>query len=472
MKVVLVSPYEIGRQPFALAEPAAWLKGDGFNVECIDLANQPFNESQFSGARLIAIHLIMHAGARLAADIIPHIVSTFPNASVCVYGLYAPVNDAYFRALGCEFVFGGESEADLLSLCRALRDEAGTDDYRTTRNSLDKLKFITPDRAGLPALDRYSSLLMPDGTARTVGFVEASRGCKHLCRHCPIVPVYSGVFRIVPTDVVLEDIRQQMASGAHHISFGDPDFLNGPRHAQRIINQFQDEFPGTTWDATIKVEHLLKHRKHIEYFAENHCLFITSAVESIENSVLDKLKKGHTADDFYQALKYLRTLGITMLPTFVPFTPWSTLDGYVNLLKEIARLRLINSVAPVQLSIRLLLPRGSRLLNPDDSDNEWLHEFDSARLGYQWSHPNPLLDDLQSSIQQWVMDAEQTGLDRVAIFEGIWQRAHQMKGVDVPALLEHADQPHVPQMSEPWYCCAEPTALQQSKITAAALPMV
>ena len=76
-------------------------------------------------------------------------------------------------------------------------------------------------------LEKYARLTMPDGRTRTVGYTEASRGCKHLCRHCPIVPVYDGVFRVVDRDVVLEDIRQQVAAGAQHITFGDPDFFNG-----------------------------------------------------------------------------------------------------------------------------------------------------------------------------------------------------------------------------------------------------
>ena len=468
MKVALISPYEIGRQPFALAEPAAWLKQDGFEVECIDLANEPFDGKRISGSRLIAIHLIMHAGARLAAELIPQLKNLFPHASLCVYGLYAPVNDTYFRSLGCDFVFGGESEADLLALCRALRTGANLDDFRATRNTLDKLEFVKPDRSGLPALDNYSTLTAVDGSQKKVGFVETSRGCKHLCRHCPIVPVYDGVFRVIPVAVVLADIRQQMAAGAEHISFGDPDFLNGPGHARRVIERFQAQFPDTTWDATIKVEHLIKHDALLAEFADRNCLFITSAIESIENNVLDKLQKGHTAEEFYRVHESLRTLGIAMAPTFVPFTPWTTIAGYIRLLEEIVRLGLVNSTTPVQLTIRLLLPQGSRLLELDDC-SEWLGEFDSAALGYQWAHPDPRVDQLQLKVQSWVMDAESRNLSRTEIFNGIWSIAHQQSGMHPPKLAAVA-QPHVPQMSEPWYCCAEPTAFQKLQLDPQAAP--
>ena len=455
MKVVLISPYEIGRQPFALAQPAAWLERDGFDVDCIDLSVEPFQFDSVIQADVVAVHLAMHAGARLAADLIPQIVHRKPNVTICVYGLYAPVNDGYFRSLGCEFVFGGEAESDILSLCRAVRDRSSLSELRETRISMEKLVFTRPLRSLLPELSRYSRLTCADGTEKTTGFVEASRGCKHLCRHCPVVPVYSGAFRVVSTDVVLSDIRQQIEAGAEHISFGDPDFLNGPGHARRIIDRFQQEFPGMTWDATIKIEHLLQYENLISRFSEQNCLFITSAVESVEDTVLEKLDKGHTAEDFRKALLLLRRLAISMQPTFVPFTPWTTLEGYLELLRQIVKLELIDGVAPVQLSIRLLLPRGSSLVDSEDRE-EWLGLFDSKMLGYSWRHSNSRVDTLQSSVQEWVISAMDQNLDRMETFDGVWAIAHQYIEGKVPE-LKRTSGTKVPQMSEPWYCCAEPT---------------
>jgi radical SAM superfamily enzyme YgiQ (UPF0313 family) len=87
----------------------------------------------------------------------------------------------------------------------------------------------------LPPLEKYAQLVLPGGARRTVGYTEASRGCKHLCRHCPVVPVYQGHFRIVQREVVMEDIRRQVAAGARHITFGDPDFFNGIGHAVELV---------------------------------------------------------------------------------------------------------------------------------------------------------------------------------------------------------------------------------------------
>ena len=210
----------------------------------------------------------------------------------------------------------------------------------TCRSILDRLPFQTPDRTTLPDLRNYAGLIMAR-QRKVVGYTEASRGCKHLCRHCPIVPVYEGRFRIVQREVVLADIRQQMEAGARHITFGDPDFLNGPGHALAIVEAFRSEFPDVTYDVTIKIEHLLKHRDALPVLARTGCLFITSAVESLDEGVLARLAKGHTRADFVQALELTRAHGLTMVPTFVAFTPWTTREGYLDLLRAIRDLDLI-----------------------------------------------------------------------------------------------------------------------------------
>ena len=229
--------------------------------------------------------------------------------------------------------------------------------------SLDRLKFLVPDRSGLPPLREYAHLLMPGGERRIAGYTEASRGCKHLCRHCPIVPVYNGVFRIVPREIVLEDIRRQVDAGAEHIAFGDPDFFNGPAHALSIVEALHREFPRISYDVIIKIEHLLRSpAEDLAKLRDTGCLFVTSAVESLDDAVLARLDKGHTRADFLSVVQRFRALGLVLQPTFVPFTPWTTLASYRDLLEVIAAQNLIENVAPIQLGIRLLIPAGSRLL--------------------------------------------------------------------------------------------------------------
>jgi radical SAM superfamily enzyme YgiQ (UPF0313 family) len=468
VKVVLINPYELGRQPFGLAEPAAWLKREGCAVQCLDLSLQMLEPEVLVGADLVAIYVAMHTATRIAVAALPRIKQLAPHAHLCVYGLYAPMNETLLRELGVATVLGGEVEPALVSLVKRLRkaslhknNHLRHGDVTQTEPvvSLAKIDFVLPDRSGLPALARYAHLITPEGGSKIVGFAEGTRGCKHLCRHCPVVPVYQGKFRIVPVDVVMQDIRQQVAAGAQHISFGDPDFLNGPTHAQKLMQALHAESPEVTYDATIKIQHLLAYPELLPVLKETGCLFITAAVESVDDRILDYLAKNHTNADFGRAVQLVRAAGIALAPTFVPFTPWTTLEGYIALLARLVELELIESVPPIQLAIRLLVPQGSELLRlPGFMD--YLGAFDPKLLGYPWQHADARVDGLQRDIQAWVAEAETKGVTRRDSFARIWQLAHAAAGLHPPALPEAGVVAPAARLSEPWYCCAEPTDQQ------------
>jgi radical SAM superfamily enzyme YgiQ (UPF0313 family) len=458
MNIVLINPYELGRQPFGLAEPAALLEQAGATVSCCDLSIQPLEPCIDRDADIVAIYIAMHTATRIAVEALPVIRQLAPDARLCVYGLYAPVNEQLFRSLGVQFIIGGEFENGLLDMLEQLRT-GQPDKHPAAQVRLERTAFILPDRSKLPDLEQYAKLLMPDGTQRTAGFAETTRGCKYFCRHCPVVPVYEGRFFVIPADIVLGDIRNQVAAGAQHISFGDPDFFNGPGHALRIVRAMHREFPQLTFDATIKIEHIVKYPDEIRELAENGCLFILSAVESVDDDVLLKLDKGHTRADLLEALDVMQAAGIALAPTFVAFTPWTTLDSYRELLQHIADLQLAEAVAPVQLSIRLLIPAGSHILNIPGI-TEQLGAFDPALLGYPWNNPDPRVDALQQSVQEWVTRAEAEGLSRPEIFRGIHQRAWVDAGHRAPELIMAETGSPVPRLSENWYCCAEPTCDQ------------
>ena len=287
---------------------------------------------------------------------------------------------------------------------------------------------------------------MPDGSTRVAGFAEGSRGCKHLCRHCPVVPVYQGKFRIVPVDVVTEDIRQQVSVGATHISFGDPDFFNGPKHAMDLVRALHAEFPHVTYDAIIKIEHLLKHRDLLATLRETGCVLITSAVESLDDAVLETLQKNHTRRDFFEAVDLTRRAGLALQPTFIAFTPWTTLESYRNLLRVLRDLDLVENVAPVQLALRLLVTPGSRLLELDDIRN-LVGPLDPVSLVYPWVHKDPKVDDLSRFVFHIAHAHAKRG--RREQFLEIWRAVQNEPLEENFALLPRAV---IPYLDEPWYC--------------------
>jgi radical SAM superfamily enzyme YgiQ (UPF0313 family) len=426
--VLVLSTYDLGRQPFGVASPVAWLRRAGVDARAIDLSRERLSADAVSSARVVAFYLPMHTATRLAVPVIDRVRSINPHATLCAYGLYAPLNETLLREHGVSMVLGPEAEQELVDI--AGRDAAsvppdagaappGRTEVRPLR-TLPRLQFIPPDRSGLPSLDRYATLVMPDGARKIVGSTDATRGCKHRCRHCPIVPVYNGQFRVVPLEVVMADVRGQVERGATHITFGDPDFFNGPAHARKIVEALHGEFPFLTYDVTIKIEHLLQHRELLRLLATTGCVFVTSAVESVDDAVLEKLEKGHTRAGFIEAAGLCRHAQLTLVPTFVAFTPWTTLSSYLDLVNVVEDLGLTGHVAPVQWSIRLLVTFNSRLLELPDIQRV-IGPFDTKTLTYPWRHPDPRVDALQ---QKMMALAQQPRVSRST----------------------------VPYLDEPWYC--------------------
>ncbi|HWY05607.1 MAG TPA: CUAEP/CCAEP-tail radical SAM protein [Candidatus Acidoferrales bacterium] len=455
MKILLISTYELGRQPFGLASPAAWLRKRGHAVTCLDLSRQALSEQAVREAGLIAFYVPMHTATRLTLELLEPIRRNNPEAHLCAYGLYAPLAAESLRAGGVESLFGGEFEQALVDLAEHLSGLSAFPQIHPLDSnvSLARIRFVTPDRSDLPSLKNYAHLVMPEGEHRLVGYTEASRGCKHLCRHCPIVPVYNGVFRIVDREVVLSDIRQQVKAGAQHITFGDPDFFNGVGHAVPLVEALHREFPLLTYDVTIKVEHLRENTELLKTLRDTGCLFIVSAVESLDDQILEKLQKGHSREDFFSVVEECRRAGITLQPTFVPFTPWTTFENYIDLLEQLRRLELIGAVAPIQLAIRLLVTAGSRLLDIEEV-RDHIGPFDAKSLIYPWQHSVQGIDRLCEELQDIVAAAEKMKQGRATIFEKIWRTANRAadRRIESKDLVVPAEGTGVPYLNEPWYC--------------------
>ena len=499
--ILLVSCYELGHQPIGIALPMGFLEQAGYAPASLDIAVENVDLERITHARVVGISVPMHTALRLGVRVAELVRETNPSSHVCFYGLYASLNAEYLLSPregarppgqepvsaglgwagatasgegGCKHavadsVIGGEYEAPLVQLIEALEQgdsleevEAVSHRGRIIGPHLKRLPFAVPSRTGLPALERYAHLERA-GAQHVVGYVEASRGCLHLCLHCPIVPVYEGRFFIVPAEIVLEDIRRQVVAGATHITFGDPDFLNGPGHSLSIVRAMHAEFPHVTFDFTAKVEHILKHRLIFPELPSLGCLFVISAVESFSDLVLAKLEKGHTRADGFAALEIVRQAGITLRASLVPFTPWATLDDYLELFDIVGSHDLIDATDAVQYTIRLLIPPGSALLARSDI-HRFLGPLDQAGFQYRWTHPDPRMDKLHQEVSAVVEAAARTSEDPVTIFDRLRAMAYRFADRQPPAptaaRTQSYDRRRSPRLTEPWFCCAEPTESQ------------
>ena len=457
--VLLVSCYELGHQPLAVAWAAAFLEARGYAPAVMDVSVEPFDADKVARARVVAVSVPMHTALRVGVELIARVRAVNPGCHVVAYGLYAQLNAEYLLAHGVDSVIGGESEAPLVALVEAL--EAGTGRPvpgvgaagRPAAPHLARLAFPVPSRAGLPSLKQYARLER-DGRHELVGYAEASRGCKHLCRHCPIPPVYGGRFFAVPLDVVLADVRQCVEAGATHVTFGDPDFLNGPRHALAVARALHAAFPHVSFDVTAKVEHLLRHRALLPELRALGCAFVVSAVESLSDTVLAYLDKGHTRADVVALVGLMREAGIALRPTWVAFTPWTTLEDYRAMLDFVLAEGLVDAVDPVQYSLRLLVPPGS-LLADHPAMRPHLGALVEGAFSYTWTHPDPRMDRLQAEVARVVEAAAEAQADDAVTFDQARTLADGAAGVPargLPAALWRPDRRRPPRLTEPWFC--------------------
>lgn len=444
--VVLLSNYELGRPPFGLASAAAWFRHANVEVRTVDLSRETLTPALVHDALMFAVHVPMHAATRLAGPVLSRLREQRPDAIRAAFGLYAPMNADWLRAQGASHVLGVEVEPALVALATH-----GVAEPVARGAHLPRLAFHVPDRSTLPPLSSYARVNI-DGERRLAGYTETTRGCLHTCAHCPIVPIYGGALRVVPHDVVMADVDQQVAAGAAHITFGDPDFLNGPTHARRVIEGLATRHPDVTYDVTIKVEHLLQHPAMLDLLASTRCAFVTSAFEAFDDAILRHLEKGHTADDSRRALDACRARGLTLVPTFVAFTPWTTPDGYLAMLDEIRDLDLVPAVGPVQLALRLLLPAGSPLLRHADVARV-AADFDPQALAHPWTHVDPSVDRLQAALMTWLASAGRLASRRSA-YEQARRLAEEACGLPGGpfATGEVPVRATVPYLDEPWYC--------------------
>ena len=468
--ILLVSCYELGHQPLNLASPLAYLARAGFAPVAVDTAVEPLSDAAIRQARLVAISVPMHTALRLGVRVAERARALNPAAHITCFGLYAALNADYLLRALTDSVIGGEYEEPLLQLALqlAMAPAEGRDQpipgVRTRQHAaapaLAHMPFALPQRATLAPPARYARLQWGDRFA-LAGYVEATRGCLHTCLHCPITPIYGGRFVAVPRAIVLADIRQQVRAGAEHITFGDPDFLNGPTHALRLARALHDEFPHVTFDATIKIEHILKHRAIFAELRSLGCAFVVSAVESLSDTVLAHLLKGHSRADVAAALAILDGAGIPLRLSLVAFTPWTTLDDYLDVLDFVAEQDLIGQVDPVQYTIRLLVPPGSALLDQSDTP-DWLGPLDEAAFTYRWAHPDPRMDRLHRDVSALVEARQRAGDTPEAIFAAVAALAARAAGRPTPPpgplpyeekeKGSRATRGALPHLTEAWFC--------------------
>jgi radical SAM superfamily enzyme YgiQ (UPF0313 family) len=458
VRLLLISTYELGHQPIHLALPAAHLTAAGVEVRTMDLSVGHLDSAALDGIDAVAFSVPMHTAMRLATDLALRIRKARPGIPVAFYGLYAAVGQDWTVGEVADLVIAGEYLPELVNWALAIAE--GRAPRRGVVVCLEKSSPATPDRSTLPPHEGYARLEW-GGESRLAGAVEASRGCRHRCRHCPIPVVYDGRIRLTGLEPVLADIEQLVTGGVQHVTFADPDFMNAPRYSLDVLRAAHAAHPLLTFDVTVKVEHVLAQRELWSEMSELGVLFVVSAFESVDERSLDILDKNHTVADMSAAVGFLRDAGIHVRPTWLPFLPWTRPNDLVHLVEFLDIHELWAATDPVQLSIKLLIPEGS-LLEEHPAVTPFLLGYQPSALTWAWEFEHPATELLHKQLDAIAGDAADSAADSTETLAAMRQVIGQEAGVDLGPLAGWgASAPH---LTESWFCCAEPTIGQATAV--------
>lgn len=452
LSVLAISTYELGHQPLVLGRLASAFEALEIEYALLDnsVANLTFNtkEDFMVGDNSTPTHLIisvpMHTATQLGRKIAERARTIFGSTiTIVATGLYANVAKATPELFDFAIPTG-----DVTKIIKVLGIEIPEH---------VQLKQLIPNRTSLPDITNYAHLINND-EASLVGYAETTTGCAHSCLHCPVPTVHNGKFKAIPAEVVLHHIDELYNEGAKHITFGDPDFLNGPSHALKIVREMHRRHPDLTFDATIKVEHVLEYPHIWQEMRDLGLQFIVSAFEHSSDLILSKLAKGHTKADMIASLQILRAHDIEVRPSLLPFTPWTDRESIIDLIEFIFDYELLESVDPVQFAIRLLIPLNSLLLaDPDLKMGPW----NSEQLSFEWHNIDPQIDALQIDLSELAQQAEIKELSPQFAFAQIRNLIYDhFDLVPEPRSIAESNKCAKPRLSESWFCCAEPTRNQ------------
>lgn len=456
MHLLLVSTYELGRQPVHLASPSAALRASGVEVTVVDLSVDDWDYSVLQLVDAVAFSVPMHTAMRLAGAVAREVRRRRPDLPIAFYGLYAAVGQDDILGAVADALIVGEYEPALIAWAEqvSLGSTAPVAERHLARSA-----FLTPDRTDLPAQDNYARLEWM-GEARPAAAVEASHGCRHRCRHCPIPVVYEGRMRVVGSAPVLADIDQLARDGIQHVTFGDPDFLNAPRYSLDLLREAHAAHPELTFDVTVKVEHILNHAALWPELAGLGVLFVVSAFESTDQRTLEVLDKNHTVADMAEAVTVLRSAGVHIRPTWLPFLPWTTPGHLVDLVGFLDHHRLWSATDPVQLAIKLLIPQGS-LLETHPAVTPHLLRYEPESLTWTWDFEDPEAGRLHLDLDSIAAEASDCGAEASETLASMRDRIARFARGGFPPLPES---PPAPRLTESWFCCAEPTGAQAGAV--------
>jgi hypothetical protein len=181
---------------------------------------------------------------------------------------------------------------------------------------------------------------------------------------------------------------------------------------------------------------------------------VVSAFESVDRATLEILDKGHTVGDMVRAIELVRGAGIHIRPTWLPFLPWTSVDDVASVFEFIDAHKLVGATDPVQMAIKLLIPKGS-LLETHPAVTPYLEHYDTEALTWRWRFADQGADMLQKELESIAAKASDCGQETATTMGEMRETVSKTLGEPMPEPTGGIEL--APRLTESWFCCAEPT---------------
>jgi len=200
-------------------------------------------------------------------------------------------------------------------------------------NNLDKLPM--PSRHLLP-MRRYKR--MPHEVLKRPCYdMLVSRGCPYPCIYC-MVRINSGRFRRTRSpQKVYEEMNFLKQKGAKQIHFGDPTFTINKNWIFELCNIIIKNKLNLSWNCQTRTD--LVDEGLLKIMKRAGCVSILYGIESLNQKILNTLKKGIRVQDIKTIIKLTKKLGIEVRCSMMIGNPGETKDEIINSVKQLIKLR-------------------------------------------------------------------------------------------------------------------------------------
>jgi hypothetical protein len=141
--------------------------------------------------------------------------------------------------------------------------------------------------------------------------------------------------------------------------------------------------------------------------------------------------------------------------------PWTTPDDVADIFAFIDEHHLADATDPVQMSIKLLMPRGSLLVERPELTPH-LTGYEGEALTWRWEFANPETEILHKHLEAIAASGSDRGQETVVTLDEMRAAVAHATGRTMPPLEIGSA---APRLTESWFCCAEPGGAQALTIS-------